>query len=81
MKKPILFLALLIVAVLAVYVFSTKAQKQFGAADRLRILKVDEGGIRYPDFQAKPDVIGFSCAAALDSTEPTCYALLRDRVF
>jgi len=80
MKKPVLLLVLLIIAVLAVYV-STKAQKQFGAADRLRILKVDEGGIRYPDFQAKPDVIGFSCAAALDGTEPTCYALLRDRVF
>jgi hypothetical protein len=82
MKKPILLFVLLIVAVLAVYV-STRAQtqKQFGAADRLHILKVDEGGIRYPDYQAKPDVIGFSCAAALDGTEPTCYALLRDRVF
>jgi len=61
MKKPILWFALLIVAVLAVYV-STRAQtqKQFGIADRLRILKVSEGGIRLPDsFQAKPDVLGF----------------------
>lgn len=80
MKKPVLLLVLLIVAVLAVYT-STKAQRQFGIADRLRVLKVDEGGIRYLDSQSKPDVIGFSCAAALDGSEPTCYALLRDRVF
>jgi hypothetical protein len=80
MKKPVLLLVLLIVAVLAVYT-TTKAQKQFGVADRLRVLKVTERGVSFPDFQAKPDIIGFSCAAALDGTEPTCYALLRDRVF
>jgi hypothetical protein len=83
MKKPILLLGLLIVAVLAVYI-STRAQtqKQFGIADRLRVLKVSEGGVRLPDsFQAKPDVLGFSCASALDGTDPTCYVLLRDRVF
>jgi len=80
MKKTILALILLIFAVLAVYT-STKAQRQFGSADRLRILKVTEGGVRYPDSQGKPDVIGFSCSTALADTEPTCYVLLRDRVF
>jgi len=80
MKKPILLLVLLIVAVLAVYV-STRAQRQNGQLVRLRIQKVTEAGVLPHTVQGEPDVIGFSCTATLDATEPTCYALLRDRAF
>ena len=80
MKKPILLFVSLVVAVLAVYI-STKAQRQSGQVVRLRIQKVTEQGVLPRTIQGDPDVIGFSCAAVLDGTEPTCYALLRDRAF
>ena len=80
MKKRILLLTLIIVAVLAVYT-STRAQRQKGLAVRLRIQRVTEEGVMPRTFQGEPEVVGFSCASALADTEPTCYALLRDRVF
>jgi len=80
MKKRALLLVLLIVAALTVYA-STKAQSQNGLAVRLRIQKVTEWGVLPRSLRGEPDVIGFSCAAALNDTEPTCYALLRDWVF
>ncbi len=79
MRKPVLLLVLLIVAVLAVYT-STKAQRQSGRI-RIRIQKVTEVGIQGNAIYGDPDVVGFSCASALADTEPTCYVLLRDRVF
>ena len=80
MKKRILLVTALIVTVLAIYT-STKAQRQNGLVVRLRILKVTEEGVMPRTLQGEPEVIGFSCASALADTEPTCYALLRDRVF
>jgi hypothetical protein len=81
MKKRILFLTLLILAILLGYT-SAKAQRQYGMADRLRIQKVSESGIRFSDTsQGKPEVVGFSRTSALADSEPTCFVLLRDRVF
>jgi hypothetical protein len=79
-KKRILLLTLLVVAILAVYT-STKAQRQNGLAVRLRIQKVTENGVLPRTLQGEPEIMGFSCASALADTEPTCYVLLRDRVF
>jgi hypothetical protein len=79
-KKSVLLLVLLVVAVLAFHT-STKAQRQNGLAVRLRIQKVTEQGVMPRTLQGEPEVVGFSCAAALADTEPTCYVLLRDRVF
>ena len=80
MKKRILLLTLLILAILVVYT-STKAQRQNGLAVRLRIQKVTKDGVLTRTPQGEPDVMGFSCASAVADTEPTCYVLLRDRVF
>ena len=43
MKKPVLLIILLVLAVLVVYT-STKAQRQNGLAVRIRIQKVTEDG-------------------------------------
>lgn len=80
MKKRILLLTLLILAMLVVYT-STKAQKQNGLEVRLRIQKVTENGILPRRLQGEPEIMGFSCASAIANEEPTCYVLLRDRVF
>ena len=85
MKKLVLSLTVLIgvaliIGVLAVHA-SAKAQRQSGQFVRLRILKVTEDGVLPHDVQGEPEVIGFSCASNSSGTEPTCYALLRDRVF
>jgi len=80
MKRRILWMALTILAILFVYT-STKAQRQNGLVVRLRIQKVTENGVLPHTVQGEPDVIGFSCASALADSEPTCYVLLRDRVF
>jgi hypothetical protein len=80
MTKRILLLTLLVVVASAIYT-STKAQRQTGQRVRLRIQKVTEEGVLPGTFQGEPDVVGFSCATGLADTEPTCYALLRDRVF
>jgi hypothetical protein len=79
-KRRILLLTLSILAVLVVYT-STKAQRQNGLVVRLRIQKVTEAGVSPRTLHGEPDVIGFSCASALADSEPTCYVLLRDRVF
>ena len=60
---------------------SSKAQRQNGQLVRLRVLKVTEDGVLPHDVQGEPEVIGFSCASNSSGIEPTCYALLRDRVF
>ena len=80
MKKRILLLALLVLAVLVLYT-STRAQKQTGLVVRLRIQKVTEAGVSPRTLQGEPEVIGFSCVSGLADSEPTCYVLLRDRVF
>ncbi len=80
MKKRILLLTLLILAILIVYT-STKAQKQNGLEVRLRIQKVTENGISPRTLHGEPEIMGFSCASAIANEEPTCYVLLRDRVF
>lgn len=79
MKKPLVSILLLILAVVVVY--TARAQKASGQVVRLRIVKVTESGIQPRTLQGEPEVIGFSCASALANEEPTCYALLRDRVF
>jgi len=80
MKKKILLLTLLILAILVAYT-STKAQKQNGLMVRLRTQKVTQDGVLTRTFQGEPDVMGFSCTSALADSEPTCFVLLRDRVF
>ena len=80
MKRRLLLLTLLILAVFVAY-SSTKAQRQNGLAARLRIQKVTENGVLPRTLQGEPEVMGFSCASAASDTEPTCYVLLRDRVF
>jgi hypothetical protein len=80
MMKRILLLTLLVLATFAVYA-SAKAQKQNGLVVRLRIQKVTENGVLPRTVQGEPEVMGFSCAGAVVDTEPTCYVLLRDKVF
>ncbi len=80
MKKRILLVTLLLLSTLVVYA-STRAQRQSGLAVRLRIQKVTENGVLTRTVQGEPEVMGFSCASAVADTEPTCYVLLRDRVF
>jgi len=79
MKKPLLLILLLVLTVVVVY--TAKAQKPSGQIVRLRVTKVTESGIQPRTFQGESEVIGFSCVSTLANEEPTCYALLRDRVF
>lgn len=80
MKKVGILILVLVLALFVVYK-SAKAQRPTGQIVRLRILKVTEAGVQPRTLQGEPEIMGFSCTSSLANEEPTCYVLLRDRVF